>query len=446
MFKVYSPTAILGYGFSEESFENALRLKPDVIAVDAGSTDPGPYYLGKGISFVERYNTKRDLFYLLKMTKSLDIPLLIGSAGGCGTKSSVDWTFEIIKEICKENNWKFRIAKVYTDISKDFVKKALLEGNIKTLDGSKEFLEKDLERVTNIVAQIGIDPFIEAYKKDVNIVLCGRSYDPSPFAVLPILYGYPKGLSLHLGKILECGAIAAEPGSGRDGIMGVVYEDHFEVFPLIKTRKCTVNSVAAHTLYEKSDPYYLHGPDGVIDLTSTQFIQKDENTVIIEGSKFIDSKEKWLKIEGAALLGIRGVCIAGIRDPIMLSQIEDILSEHQKIVDDVFKEYEGKYKIYFHLYGKNGVMGEMEKEEKISHEIGLIIEVIGENIEIAKSILGFLRSTLLHYGYKGRISTAGNLAFPFSPSEVIWGEAYSFVVYHLIKLQDYDFPVLIEEV
>ena len=43
--RVLSPTAILGYGFPEESFIEGMRRKPHVIAVDAGSTDPGPYYL-----------------------------------------------------------------------------------------------------------------------------------------------------------------------------------------------------------------------------------------------------------------------------------------------------------------------------------------------------------------------------------------------------------------
>lgn len=58
VFKIYSPTAILGYGFPEQSYYNALEIKPDLVAVDAGSTDPGPYYLGRGISFVDRGATK----------------------------------------------------------------------------------------------------------------------------------------------------------------------------------------------------------------------------------------------------------------------------------------------------------------------------------------------------------------------------------------------------
>ncbi|BED23232.1 hypothetical protein VEE46_30000 [Escherichia coli] len=46
-FKVLSPTAILGYGFPEESFRKAMAESPDLIAVDAGSSDPGPHYLGQ---------------------------------------------------------------------------------------------------------------------------------------------------------------------------------------------------------------------------------------------------------------------------------------------------------------------------------------------------------------------------------------------------------------
>ncbi|MDH5173295.1 MAG: 3-methylaspartate ammonia-lyase, partial [Gammaproteobacteria bacterium] len=50
-FSVLSPTAILGYGFPAASFERGLACNPDLIAVDAGSADPGPYYLGSGKSF-----------------------------------------------------------------------------------------------------------------------------------------------------------------------------------------------------------------------------------------------------------------------------------------------------------------------------------------------------------------------------------------------------------
>ena len=41
--RILSTTAILGYGFPMESFVEGMKRKPHVIAVDAGSTDPGPW-------------------------------------------------------------------------------------------------------------------------------------------------------------------------------------------------------------------------------------------------------------------------------------------------------------------------------------------------------------------------------------------------------------------
>ena len=65
-FRVLSPTAILGYGFPESSFRKGMERKPHLIAVDAGSTDPGPYYLGAGKAFTNRAFVKRDLRYMLR--------------------------------------------------------------------------------------------------------------------------------------------------------------------------------------------------------------------------------------------------------------------------------------------------------------------------------------------------------------------------------------------
>ncbi len=63
--RILSPTGLLGYGFPVESFERGMAARPDVIAVDAGSTDPGPYYLGAGKSFTDRAAVKRDLSHLV---------------------------------------------------------------------------------------------------------------------------------------------------------------------------------------------------------------------------------------------------------------------------------------------------------------------------------------------------------------------------------------------
>jgi hypothetical protein len=43
---------------------------------------------------------------------------------------------------------------------------------------------------------------------------------------------------------------------------------------------------------------------------------------------------------------------------------------------------------------------------------------------------------MLHYGYEGRRSTAGNLAFPYSPSDFHAGEVYVFSIYHLLTVEN----------
>jgi len=42
----------------------------------------------------------------------------------------------------------------------------------------------------------------------------------------------------------------------------------------------------------------------------------------------------------------------------------------------------------------------------------------------------------LHVTYPGRQAIAGNLAFPFSPSDLRAGEAYEFTIHHLVAVDD----------
>ena len=46
---VFAPQGMLGYGIPERSMRLGMERRPDVLAVDAGSIDPGPHYLGAGV-------------------------------------------------------------------------------------------------------------------------------------------------------------------------------------------------------------------------------------------------------------------------------------------------------------------------------------------------------------------------------------------------------------
>jgi hypothetical protein len=225
--------------------------------------------------------------------------------------------------------------------------------------------------------------------------------------------GFDEGLALHMGKILECGAIAAAPGSGADCAFATLYADRFVLEALNPARRFTRESAAAHTLYEKSDPYRLPGPGGVIDLTGCSFTEIGEGKVEVRGSRHERTVPYRVKLEGARRTGFRSICIAGTRDPIMIASIDAILAAVTKQVRSMSG---GKTRgtVHFHVYGKDGVMGPTEPvKETRSHELGIVIEAVAPTQEEADTLTSVTRSTLLHYGYPGRISTAGNLAFPF---------------------------------
>lgn len=432
--RVLSPTAILGYGFPARSFELGISKKPDLIAVDAGSTDPGPYYLGSGKSFTQRAAVKRDLVFMIKAAQQLDIPLIVGSAGGSGAKPHVQWNLEIIKEIMAETGIHLPMAVIDSDIPKSAVLQKLEEGSISPCGPVAELTKEDIAATTNLVAQMGVEPFIEALNRGAQLILAGRAYDPASFACMGINQGFDPGLALHMGKILECAAIAATPGSGSDCMLGYLREKSFILETLNEKRKCTKVSVAAHTLYEKSNPYQLPGPGGRLDLTNTSFTELGDGRVEVTGTKFVPTDQYFIKLEGAKKIGSRTISIAGIRDPIMIGQIDEILHEVKEIVEEAFAS-KGAYTLNFHCYGKNGVMGELEPVITEPIEIGLVIDVVANDQETANTVCGFTRSTLLHYGYDGRKSTAGNLAFPYSPSDFRGGDVFAFSVHHLMMVK-----------
>ena len=49
--KIVALNGLLGYGYSEEALEIAFSEKVDYLGVDAGSTVPGPDFLGRGTAF-----------------------------------------------------------------------------------------------------------------------------------------------------------------------------------------------------------------------------------------------------------------------------------------------------------------------------------------------------------------------------------------------------------
>ncbi len=429
---------MLGYGFPVSSVEEAVRRGIDLIAVDAGSTDPGPYYLGSGKPFVSKAMVVRDLDLLLGAQARTGAPIIIGSAGGAGTDPQVDFVLDALKTALKARGEAKKVAVIRSELSKETVAGALAAKRIITFETERDLTLADIEATEHIVAQIGPEPIMAALEAKPDIVVAGRAWDVANVAALPIKLGYPRGLALHLGKILECGGQAALPVEGSDLLMGRIYDDRFVVESPQPHKACTLESISAHTLYEKTNPVRLPGPGGLVDLTRTSFEQIDPVRVAVRGSRFETADTYTVKLEGARRLGYRHIAIGGIRDPRMVGQIDRIQADlrarlEQNLEPGIRRD---QYTLTFRRYGLDGVMGALEPVKTPAHELGIVIDAVGDTPAIAETVCAMARSLLLHWGYEGRIATAGNVAFPFSPADVPAGEVYEFNVYHLMEIDD----------
>ncbi|WP_136608668.1 acyclic terpene utilization AtuA family protein [Paenibacillus dokdonensis] len=438
-YRILAPCGMLGYGFPKASFQKGMEQRPDAIVVDAGSTDAGPHKLGAGTAIVSKQACKKDLELMITAGAASGIPVIIGSAGGSGARIHVEWTQSIVMEIVKEHQLSdLNIAVIWADIPHEVVKASLAAGKCEPLNLTvKPLTEERLEETSRIVAQMGHEPIVKALKAGADIIICGRAYDPSPFAAAAIHNGFDTALAYHLGKILECAALCADPGTTKDCMLGILKKDSFIVKPLNDKRKCTTISVAAHTFYEKDHPYLLHGPGSILDLEQCEFKELGDGSVEVSGSRIHETPVYKIKLEGAMKTAYRTIVVAGVRDPLLISKIEEV----EKLVKQQVHEYYddipvNAYQINFINYGFNGVMGQLEPTPIPGHEVGIVIEVVADTQELADTICSSVRSTFLHYGYEGRKSTAGNLAFPFAPSDISFGAVYEFSIYHLMEVRD----------
>ncbi len=445
---ILTPTGMLGYGFVEQDFWDALDRGVDLIVVDSGSTDPGPYMLGLGANLVTEQAYARDLRPMLRAVHQRRIPLHIGSAGGAGTRAQVDQMVALVDRLAAEEGFSLRVAAIYAEVPAEAVVARLADGRVKPNVRGELPSADDVTGAAALVAQMGAEPFTAIIDRDrdrsdgpVDVIVAGRAYDPAPHAAWSISRGVQPGIAWHMGKILECGGACAEPKGG--GVLAAVYQDAFELTPMGPAQACTPLSVAAHTLYEKARPDLLPGPAGVLDVRGCTYTAVDARTVRVAGSRHIDAEHPTLKLEGAAVVGYRSTFIGGVRDPILIGQLDTFLQGVERRIGAVHPELaDGTARLIFHVYGRNAVMGELEPSTQVPHEVGVLAEVTAPTQEQAKAICTLARIAVLHLPYKGQLATAGNFALPLNPMDNPIGPVCAFTVYHVMDAQDLHlFPI-----
>ncbi|SDR48211.1 Protein of unknown function [Paraburkholderia fungorum] len=448
--RMMSASGILGYGFPEASIRAAMERKPHMFGVDGGSSDPGPFYLGSGKTLNSRLAMKRDLSLLLRAAIASGVPMMVGTAGGAGGEPHLQVCAEIVREIAREHDLHFRMALIHAEQPAAYIKQRLGEGRIRALDDAPHLDEQVLDGAKRIVGMMGPEPYRAALEAGAQVILGGRGTDPSPWVALAMHHGMPAASSWYAGKMLECACNAAIPKK-HDCLLVTVGEDYVEAEPMNPELRCTPLSVAVQALHETSSPVIRHEPGGLMDTTDCRIDAVTDRVVRVSGMRW-QPQPYSIKLEGVRSVGFSTVTFAATRDPGLIAQIEpflDFVRESTRTKVSALGINADDYQLVLRTYGRNGVMGAWEPATGVVPiEMAIIAEVVGKTQEIANAALSLARVTLLHSDFAGRMCREGNMAFPFSPSDIERGEVYEFILQHVVLPDDplEMFPIDYEEV
>jgi hypothetical protein len=434
-------TGALGAGVDRDSLFSALDEDPHFIAADAGTTDAGAFALGAGETAFSRDAVKRDLSLMLQAGLRARVPVIVGSAGTAGADVHVDWTLAIVEEIAAQLGEKLRGFAIYAEQSEAALAASLQAGRIRPLAHARELGPEQLARCRRVVAMMGVEPLQQALGNEPQFIIAGRCSDAALYAALPLMRGFPAGPAWHAGKIVECGTLACE--TMGPGVMVVTLrEDSFSVRPIGPELRCTPQSVAAHSLYETANPFLFVEPSGVLDITASSYEQEDDVTVRVAGSRFAQSDEYSVKLEGAELIGFETMLIGGVRDPLILSQLDWWLERIRHYIKGSIARLMGieldseRYRLGFQVYGRNAVMGELEPSSSPGHEVGIVCTTLAPTQAEATEMARLCRQPLLHAPipeWKGAIT---GFAYLHNPAWVETGPAYRFCLNHVLLPRD----------
>jgi hypothetical protein len=334
----------------------------------------------------------------------------------------------MLRAIAQAKNLRFRLTTVASDVAPEQVVQALYAGQLQPIGPMAKPTEADILQCSHIVGQCGTETLARALREPTDVLIAGRACDTAVFAVLPDMLGYPVGLCQHMAKIIECTSLCCSP-SARDAMLAELDMDGFTLESMNPQAHATPASVAAHALYEQADPFEVDEPTGTLLLQQAQYQALDAHRTRVSGAQWRPRAQATLKIEGAARVGERCVLLAGVADPTLLAELNPAL---QAVEARVRQLVPGDWALHPHIYGQ-GAVRPLPPAQHSRHEAGLVLEFIAPSADLARTAAGVFKQNLLHHGFPGRLCSAGNLAFAFTPSELDAGTAYRFVLYHVMQ-------------
>ncbi|GAB4382771.1 acyclic terpene utilization AtuA family protein [Albidovulum sp.] len=435
--RVLVPNGALGLGFDPDALARGVAAGPDIIAVDGGSTDSGPAYLGRGVSKYSRATTRTEWRELMLARAAAGVPLVIGTAGTCGTDQSVDWLYEITRELARELGQDLRVARLYCSQDPAQTAAAFAAGEISPLPGAPEIDAALIASCSNIVALAGVEQVNAALATGADIVIAGRTTDTAILAALPIARGASPGAAWHGAKVGECGALATtQPRSGT--ILLEVDETGFTIEPMAPGARATPYTVSAHMLYENADPFVLHEPGGVLDVRAASYRALDDRRVRVEGSVWRPGPYA-VKLEGARLAGHQTVSLTLLRDRHYVANARGWAAEvAARARDEVTRRIgldPAAFDIELRLIGLDATLGPLERPGPVPVEVGVLAIATAPTEAQAAEIGKILNPYLLHHALSAE-EPMPTFAFPFSPNEMNRGPLYEFCLHHVRALAD----------
>ncbi|WP_323023086.1 acyclic terpene utilization AtuA family protein [Pararhodobacter sp.] len=435
--RVLVPSGVLGLGFDRAALSRGVAMKPDIIAIDGGSTDSGPWSLGAGQSKYSRAATKAEWRHLMQARAEAGVPLVIGTSGTCGADATVDWMYAITAELAAELGQKLTVARLYSQQPARRIVQALEEGRVTPLTPAPEIDADGLRAMANIVALGGVEQVQAAIATGADIILCGRVTDTATIAALPLARGEAAGGAWHGAKIAECGALCStNPTSGV--ILVDFDETGFTVEAMAETALCTPHSVSAHMLYENSDPFQLYEPGGYLDVRGARYTALDARRVRVEGSKWVPGPYT-VKLEGARAAGYQTTILAVLRQQHYVTHAQEWADKLHAFLTAQITERMGltppDYTLEFRMIGVNGALGALENRQGQPAEVGVLGIVTAATQEIASEIGKLINPWVLHYPLT-EDEELPTFAFPYSPATTDRGPLYEFALNHVMALED----------
>jgi len=422
--RVLVPSGVLGLGFDVNALNAGVESNPDIIAIDGGSTDSGPFYLGSSTSKYSRAACKSEWKLLLQAREQLSVPLVITSCGTCGTDEKL----------------KLKVATLYSEQNTAFVKQQFQQGKVTPLQPIVGIDEHAIGAMNHIVALAGAEQINAALQTGADVVLAGRATDTAGISALPLAGGEHAGAAWHAAKIAECGALCST--NPTSGVIAIDVDDSgFDVWPLATDARCTPHSVSAHMLYENADPLTLYEPGGALQVAESSYQALDDKKVRVTGSRWEPTERYTVKLEGARAVGFQSTLMAILRDTHYVKNakvwVERLTSFLHSEISKRMQLSDNDYDIEFRLIGIDATLGQLEIKKSEPAEVGVLVLVTALSEEMADELAKLINPFLLHYPLTDN-EELPTFAFPYSPAQTNRGPMFEFCLNHVMELDKKD--------